>query len=187
MIGQAVSGRCRRVLSVVSAVALLAALLPGQVRADENGAGFTDVPDGHVFETEIAWLSSTGITQGRDDGTFGLSDPVTRGAMAAFLYRYDGEPDGPFDAPDFDDVPDGHVFEAEVAWLASSGITQGRDDGSYGLNDAVTRGAMAAFRYRYDAYQRGEPLSPPELESAGINRHGGGDGSALHRRASDPR
>ena len=165
MVGQAVLGWCRRVLAVVSAVVLLAALLPGQVQAEEHGAGFTDVPDGHVFEDEIAWLSSTGITQGRDDGTFGLNDAVTRGAMAAFLYRYDGEPDVPPDAPSFSDVPAGHVFEAEVAWLASSGITQGRGDGTFGLNDAVTRGAMAAFLYRYDAYQRGEPLSPPELDT----------------------
>ena len=121
---------------------------------------FDDVPDGHVFEEEIAWLASTGITQGRGDGTFGLNDLVTRGAMAAFLYRYDGEVDGPFDAPDFDDVPDSHVFADEIAWLASTGITQGRGDGTFGLNDPVTRGAMAAFLYRYDA--------PEEIEDPDI-------------------
>lgn len=50
---------------------------------------FSDVPPDHVFADDIAWLATTGITQGRDDGTYGLNDPVTRGAMAAFLHRYD--------------------------------------------------------------------------------------------------
>ena len=50
--------------------------------------GFDDVPDGHGFATEIAWLASTGITEGRADGTFGASNTVTRGQTAAFLYRF---------------------------------------------------------------------------------------------------
>ena len=146
------SGQSTRVAAVVCASALLALLVVPPSVAQQD-AGFSDVPAGHVFETEIAWLASTGLTQGRGDGTFGLHDPVTRGAMAAFLYRYNGAPEGPFDVDGFDDVPAGHVFEQEVAWLASTGITQGRGDGTFGLNDPVTRGAMAAFLYRYD----GEP------------------------------
>ena len=157
--------RWQGILAALLVVVLLAGLLPTHVRAEVpqtamTAVSFTDVPAGHVFEREIAWLASTGITQGRGDGTFGLSDPVSRGAMAAFLYRFDGAPEGPFDAPEFADVPEGHTFEEEIAWLASTGITQGRDDGSFGLSDDVTRGAMAAFLYRY----AGEPefdFEPP--------------------------
>jgi len=80
---------------------------------------FDDVPDGHVFEEEIAWLASTGITQGRGDGTFGLNDPVTRGAMAAFLYRYD--------APEEIEDPDIGNGEEEqalvVRFIAATGVT----------------------------------------------------------------
>ena len=157
--------RWQGLLAVLLVVIVVAGLLPPQVRAEVpetavTVVSFTDVPAGHAFEREIAWLASTGITQGRDDGTFGLNDPVSRGAMAAFLYRYDGEPEGPFDAPEFADVPEGHTFEQEIAWLASTGITQGRGDGTFGLSDDVTRGAMAAFLYRY----AGEPefdFEPP--------------------------
>lgn len=71
-------------LAVVGVLALTAT-----ASADTD---FSDVPSDSTFATEIAWLAESGITQGRGDGTFGVGDPVTRGAMAAFLYRSAGEP-----------------------------------------------------------------------------------------------
>ena len=154
------TGRWRAAVYWSLIAALTLALLPGVAVADEEPGDtvpdFSDVPADHPFADEVDWLASSGITAGRTDGSFGVGDPVTRGAMAAFLYRFDGEPDGPFDAPEFDDVPEGSTFETEVAWLASTGITVGRGDGSFGVGDAVTRGAMAAFLYRYE----GEPDGP---------------------------
>lgn len=58
------------------------------------------------------------------------------------------------DVADFTDVPAGHEFADEVAWLASTGITVGREDGTFGVNDAVTRGAMAALQHRHVEHQR---------------------------------
>lgn len=52
---------------------------------------FTDVPVGHPFCAEIAWAADAGITEGYPDGTFRPSRPVSRQAMAAFLYRMVGE------------------------------------------------------------------------------------------------
>ena len=138
-------------LAVVGVLALTAT-----ASADTD---FSDVPTDSTFATEIAWLAASGITQGRGDGTFGVGDPVTRGAMAAFLYRSAGEPAGPFDAPAFSDVPDDSTFATEIAWLAESGITQGRGDGTFGVGDPVTRGAMAAFLYR----SAGEPTDATAL------------------------
>src|SRR6056297_4173731 len=110
---------------------------------------FTDVTVDSTFCVEIAQLAETGITQGRGDGTYGLGDPVTRGAMAAFLYRLAGSPPGPFTPAGFTDVPAGSTFASEIDWLAGTGITQGRGDGTYGVGDPVTRGAMAAFLIRF--------------------------------------
>ena len=42
----------------------------------------------HAFDVEIGWLQSTGLTTGYADGTFLPEQPVSRQAMAAFLYRY---------------------------------------------------------------------------------------------------
>ncbi|MGQ4496720.1 NPCBM/NEW2 domain-containing protein, partial [Dermabacteraceae bacterium P13101] len=48
---------------------------------------FTDVNEDTVFGADIAWLSRTKVTTGWDDGTFRPNEPITRDAMAAFLYR----------------------------------------------------------------------------------------------------
>jgi S-layer homology domain len=47
-----------------------------------------------------------------------------------------------------------------VSWLASTGITNGYPDGEFKPTRAVTRGAMAAFLYRFNA-ARGVPLFQP--------------------------
>src|SRR5699024_5312478 len=60
-------------------------------------------------------------------------------------------------APSFSDVPPGEPFHAEIAGLASEGITTGYADGTFRPYDAINRDAMAAFMYRL----AGEPAFAP--------------------------
>lgn len=88
---------------MILAMALSIALLPGMIAGPahaQEAPSFSDVPDGHRFEQEIAWPASTVITQRRGDGTFGVNDPVTRGQMAAFLYRHAVSPPLDVDLPE---------------------------------------------------------------------------------------
>lgn len=119
--------------------------------ASTSSTPFTDVPADHLFASEIAWLTSIGVAQGFEDGTFRPGSLVRRDAMAGFLYRLAGSP--PVTAPDprFSDVPPDHRFFREISWLAQQGITEGLGDGSFGAALPVTRDAMAAFLQRYDA------------------------------------
>jgi len=110
-------------------------------------AGFTDVPTDHPFHDEIAWMVNEGITTGFNDGTFRPTAPVSRQAMAAFLYRQAGEPAVSVDAG-FTDVPTDHPFHDEIAWMVNEGITTGLNDGTFRSTQAVTRQAAAAFLYR---------------------------------------
>ncbi len=51
---------------------------------------FTDVPDSHTFHADIEWLKESGVTKGcnpPDNTQFCPDDPVSRGAMAAFMRR----------------------------------------------------------------------------------------------------
>lgn len=48
---------------------------------------FSDVPATHQFHDEIEWLAEQGITRGAGGGRFEPEAAVTRGQMAAFLYR----------------------------------------------------------------------------------------------------
>ena len=112
---------------------------------------FVDVPVGAPFYADINWLVNQGITTGYDDDTFKPTAPVTRQAMAAFLYRYKGSPLGdspPCPSGPFSDVPKGAPFCGEITWLVNNDIGQGYPDGTFKPTVAITRQAMAAFLYR---------------------------------------
>jgi hypothetical protein len=110
---------------------------------------FSDVSTRHPFYREVSWLTDRGITEGYRDGTYGASLDVSRGAMAAFLFRYQGDPQyiAPQRSP-FTDVATHHRFYREIAWMAERGLTTGYRDGTFRPNDGVSRAAMAAFFYR---------------------------------------
>jgi hypothetical protein len=69
--------------------------------------------------------------------------------MAAFLYRFEGEPAfTPPIFPSFPDVPTSHPFYKEIEWLVAAGITTGFPDGNFRPGAEVSRQAMAAFLHR---------------------------------------
>ncbi|OWY60485.1 hypothetical protein B7486_68925, partial [cyanobacterium TDX16] len=111
-------------------------------------ATFPDVPTSHPFFLEVEWLAETGITGGYEDDTFRPAAPVSRQAMAAFVYRFDGEP--AFEEPStatFSDVSTGHPFFAEIEWMADVGISSGYVDGTWRPAVNVSRQAMARFLF----------------------------------------
>lgn len=114
---------------------------------------FDDVRLTHPFAADILWLADRGITTGFPDATFRPTLAVSRGAMAAFLYRVSASPAFTAPAtPTFVDVPASHQFFREIEWLASVGVTTGttRADGTvtFEAGASVSRQAMAAFLYR---------------------------------------
>jgi DNA-binding beta-propeller fold protein YncE len=112
---------------------------------------FPDVGKKHDFFLEIEWMNAEGIGGGFPDGKFRPAQPVTRQSMAAFLYRFAGEPAfTPPGSASFTDVPRSHPFFLEVEWLASTGITSGFADGRFAPGASVTRASMAAFLRRFD-------------------------------------
>jgi len=110
---------------------------------------FTD-DDGSIFEADIDWLANSGITFGCNapiNDKFCPNNTVTRGQMAAFLRRaLPGLPEVR-SAIDFADDDDS-VFEGDIEWLYSRGITQGTSATTFSPNNPVTRGQMAAFLHR---------------------------------------
>jgi Tol biopolymer transport system component len=127
---------------------------------DRCGA-FTDVASSHPFFEHIEWLFDDETARGGFDGEFLPASSTSRGAMAAFLYRFAGAP--AFTPPSvhdetFPDVPAGHWFWREVEWVAAEEITTGYGDGTYRPSAPVTRQSMSAFIHR----AVGEPpLDPP--------------------------
>ncbi len=120
---------------------------------------FTDVTATHPFCGAIEWLATQGIATGWTDGTFRPGEPVTREAMAAFLYRYTNvwneTPPTPLTCDPakpraFADVTVAHPFCGAIEWLAAQGISTGWSDKTFRPGLTIERQAMAAFLHRLD-------------------------------------
>jgi uncharacterized repeat protein (TIGR01451 family) len=104
--------------------------------------------DFSIFEDDIEWLYSSGITRGCNppvNDRFCPNDSLTRGQMAAMLNRA-------FDLPatttDFFTDDDESIFEDDINRVAAAGITLGCNppaNDNFCPNGLVTRGSMAAF------------------------------------------
>jgi hypothetical protein len=114
--------------------------------------GFPDVRPGSYYDEAVRWMFAEGITDGY--GTTGRFEPsraVSRGEMAAFLWRYAGRPEGD-PAHRFPDVSDQRYFDVAVRWLRQNGITDGYGStGEYRPGNSITRAQMAAMLWRLGA------------------------------------
>ena len=123
-----------------------------------SGSPFADVTPETPFYKEILWLASQGITNGWAEAngtrTFRPTVAVNRDQVAAFVYRFAGSPAYTPTAPPFVDISQQNAFYAEIAWLASNGISNGwaEPDGTRTFRPGlpVNRDQVAAFLYRYN-------------------------------------
>ncbi|WP_286215544.1 LamG domain-containing protein [Demequina sediminis] len=120
---------------------------------------FVDVtPTSTEFYEEIMWMFQEGISTGWETSAgreFRPLAPVKRDAMAAFLYRYAGQPawTDPGESPFVDVTASSTEFFTEITWLESTGITTGWSTPAgqeYRPLAYTKRDAMATFLYRFD-------------------------------------
>jgi hypothetical protein len=130
---------------------------------------FTDITTSHPFYCDIAWMNAEGISTGFEPGpTYKPSVAVSRQAMSAFLYRFAGSP--AFSDPGqatFADVSTSNQFFTEIEWMAAEGISTGTPASPkplYKPSSAVSRGAMAAFMYRFAEATDEAPGSSPFVD-----------------------
>jgi hypothetical protein len=119
------------------------------IKATWSGGGFIDVPPTHWAYNYIMAIYDHSITTGCSQNPLKYcpEDYVTRGQMAAFIIRAKyGENFSYTTTPYFTDVPSTHTFFKYVQKLRDDGITV--VSGTYGVNEYVTRGQMAAFIIR---------------------------------------
>lgn len=73
----------KRLLIILAAVTSIMVVSAAAISATQ----FTDVPEDHLFHDDIQWMVENNLTTGKDDGTFGPEEYVTRGQLAAFIHR----------------------------------------------------------------------------------------------------
>lgn len=100
----------------------------------------------------VSWMAANGITTGTTASTYSPDDVLTRGQLAALLWRLAGNPAAPPHA--FSDVT-ASWQQGPVSWMASTTpvITTGTSSTTFSPDDTVTRGQLATFFHRY----KGEP------------------------------
>lgn len=135
----------------------LAAMWPAQ---DPVLSRLQDVPAFSLFVPEISFMVATGLSTGYRDGTWRPTSPMTRSAMAAFLWREAGSPPGPFPAEQFSDIDAHTPFKTAIEWMVSTGATTGYSDGTFRPTATVSRMAMTAFLWRLSGSPQG-PFRDP--------------------------
>ena len=113
---------------------------------------FTDVSEDDWFYADAAYLYEKGVMKGTADETFAPGRSVTRGQLAAALYRMAGKPAVTAKAA-FTDVPADYWCAAAITWAAENGVVTGYGDGGFRPADAVQRQELAAMLFRFAVYQ----------------------------------
>jgi cell wall-associated NlpC family hydrolase len=103
---------------------------------------FKDVPAGKYYTEPVAWMAQAGITQGYPGRTYGPGQRISRGEMAAFLYRLAGSPSTSSKAT-FKDVPAGKYYSKPVTWMSANRLVSGYRDRTFRPDQPITRGEVA--------------------------------------------
>lgn len=136
----------------VSRGAMAAFLVRALHLTDDGGKDWFSDDNGHLFENDINKLAAAGITKGcnpPDNTLYCPNEPVTRGAMAAFLVRGFGYTDN--GGGDLFTDDNGSIFENDIDKLGTAGVTKGCNppaNTQFCPTAHVVRDTMASFLAR---------------------------------------
>ena len=123
-----------------------------QVPQNGKPMGFTDVQKGAWCYEGVKYVYEKGMMNGTTDTVFNPDHTITRGQIAAILWRLAGEPAAK-QAASFTDVKADAYYAKAIAWAAEQGVTTGYADGSFKPDQPINREQLAAFLYRYAKLQ----------------------------------
>lgn len=150
----------RSISTVVCAavLALTAATPAGAV------AGFGDLAGEEFYTEAVQWMVDNEITSGTSPGCFSPGNATSRGQVATFVHRSQGEPAGGNSG--FADVSPGAYHAAAVGWMVDAGITTGTTSTTFEPDRLVTRGELATFLYRAEGSPAGGSESFTDVDDA---------------------
>lgn len=110
----------------------------------DTNSQFVDIKSTDQYVGAVNALHELGIFNGDANGKFNPNSPITRGEIAkvlvnAFNLSQIGSPEN------FTDVSSNHWAFESVSVLSSNNITAGTGDGSFGVNEHVTKKQLEIF------------------------------------------
>jgi hypothetical protein len=118
-------------------------VLEEKIRSSNEAVTFADVID-HWSAESIHVFSKLGVVNGYEDGTFKPDAPITRGEFAAIVAKTFNIGTGELKAAQFNDINESWAKGAILA-LASNGIINGYEDGTFHPEANITRAEMIAM------------------------------------------
>ena len=111
---------------------------------------FTDVKSSDYYYKAVLWAVENGITAGYGSDTiFNPDGACTRGQVATFLWRAEGQPGMSHATNPFTDVTADEFYYDAVLWAVENGITNGYgSDTIFNPDGVCTRGQIVTFLYR---------------------------------------
>ncbi|RUL49024.1 C40 family peptidase [Lysinibacillus antri] len=124
-------------------VALQLSKVLGLDTSDTNSP-FLDVKYTSKYAGAATALGKIGIFSGDGNGKFNPNSPITRGQLAKVLVEaFDLKQQG--NAENFSDISASHWTKDYVSILSSNKITNGKGNGTFGVNDKVTLKHLDVF------------------------------------------
>lgn len=143
----------KKILSVLLALCLVLALLPGMALAAAP-LPFNDVSSTDPYYEAVRYVYEHGIMNGTGDGTaFSPAVSTGRGMIVTILHRMDGEL-AVSGGTTFTDVAADAWYAKAAAWSSTFGVVNGYGDGSgrFAPDDSITREQIASILFRFTQY-----------------------------------
>lgn len=145
-----------RALSMMLALTILCcAIIPaGSLTVKAADAALTgsivyeDVPEGAWFYNAIAYMTDKGYMIGMSETHFRPEGVLTRGQFVTILHRLEGAPEVTY-SERFSDVPGNQWYTNAILWAEENGIVKGYSNGTFGVNDLITREQMVVMMHRF--------------------------------------
>ncbi|NQX66958.1 S-layer homology domain-containing protein [Paenibacillus alba] len=119
----------------------------GKYTANHVQVSFSDM-NGYTWANEgVLGLAAREVVNGRSEGHFIPAGEVTRAEFVKMLIQLFDLADSSATAA-FTDVDAGAWYYNSIASAQKIGLVQGKDDGSFGVNDQISREDMAVLIYR---------------------------------------
>lgn len=124
---------------------------------------FNDVTDEDWYISNVRYVYANQIMTGLTDDTFGGAANLSRAQFAVILHRMEGMPQVSY-SPKFPDVGADLWYTDAIMWANEHSIVTGYLDGSFGINDSITREQMATMMYRFAKYKGYDTSASAELD-----------------------
>ena len=131
-----------------------------------NPVHFIDI-SGHWSQAAARFMGARGVMQGIGNDKFAPDRTLTRAEFTTMLMRMMDYSLDEYDPMPFSDIVPGNWYYESVCLAAELGLTAGRGDGTFGMNDTITRQEM--FKMTYDALRMFYLIAPAEENEDGEN------------------